>query len=374
MNPEQSLDKSLSAAATVDADKSRGRLRGIWLFLAIFLPVVAFLAAGAYGIDQVVNNSDLCVKCHEMRPEYYTWLASSHSQIKCTDCHMPVDPWQGAIRYTQGLRMIVTHFTNTYQLPLATKQPIGNDVCLKCHSQNRIPTIPGDLIISHTTHDAAGVQCINCHNGAVHARIVERDEITKVPMQDWTPTTGRIQMEVNNTEPRMLQCLTCHRKWKVTTQCEKCHKKTPTPPSHQPATWRTMHGQAAWKDVNLCSQCHYEKGLSDSFDKQEVADYIRSNSFCYNCHLKTKPPDHIYTWAHDHSTHVVKGEVPYCIVCHDLDPPKNGQPTKGNPIYCNMCHGQYYVGPNKIERIELPTTGQTATGQTVSGQTVEKTD
>lgn len=364
LDSEQSHGSSVGAEPSVVANKSSGKLRGIWLFLGILLTAAVFLGAGAYGINQVVNNSDLCAKCHEMRPEYYTWLSSSHSQIKCTDCHMPSDPWQRAVRYAQGVRMVVEHFTNTYQLPLATRKPISNLVCLKCHSQNRIPTIPGDLIISHTTHDDAGVQCINCHNGVVHARIVERDQVTKVPPQDWTPTTGRIQMQVDNTQPRMLQCLTCHRKWKVTTHCEKCHKKTPTPPSHQPATWRTMHGQAAWQDVNQCSQCHYEKGLSESYDKQKVADYIRSNTFCYNCHYKTKPPDHIYTWAHDHSTHVVKGEVPYCIVCHDLDPPKDGEPTKGNPIYCNMCHGQYYVGPNKIERIELPTTGQTVTGQT----------
>lgn len=354
-----SEDMNGSQADNVDdqapRDKRSGRLSGIWLFMAIALPLLVIILGGAYGVNEVVTDSNLCVTCHEMKPEYYTWQASSHSQIKCTDCHLPTDPWQRVQLEFNGVRRVVEHFTGNVPKNIVDRQPISNQVCLKCHSKNRVANLPGDLIMSHTLHDKHNVQCINCHNGVVHAKIVERNVFSTIPRTTWTAANARKQESTTNTRPTMLQCLTCHRKWKVTTHCEKCHRKIPTPPTHQPGTWLVLHGQAAWQNVNQCSRCHYDSRLKNSYDKEAVAQYVRSNQFCYNCHSKTKPPSHNLTWAHDHSAQVTPGEVPYCIVCHDINKPDVSSPTKGNRTYCNKCHGQYAVEGNEVPLITDPT-------------------
>ncbi|MDA8443420.1 MAG: NapC/NirT family cytochrome c [Peptococcaceae bacterium] len=337
----QTIDEPIEALPGVKT--KRKRLSGIWLIMAICFPLLIVLSGGAYGVNEVVTDSNLCVKCHEMRPEYYTWMASSHSQIKCTDCHLPTDKWGRVVTEYNGLRQIVEHFTNLVPKDIITRRPIANSVCLTCHSKNRVANLPGDLIMSHTLHDKHQVQCINCHNGVVHGKIEERGIVDEVKRTQWTAAIGKAEVLPTDTRPTMLQCLTCHRQWKVTTHCEKCHRKIPTPPTHQPGTWLVDHGQAAWQNVNQCSVCHYDSKLKDIDDKLSVAQYVRSNQFCYNCHSTFKPPSHDFMWAHDHASQVTPGEVPYCIVCHDVNKPDANSPEKGNKTYCNKCHGKYYV-------------------------------
>ncbi len=321
-----------------------------WFVFGMVAVTLAVLAGAVYRVNEVVTNSELCANCHEMRPEYYTWQYSSHSKVKCTDCHLPLDKAQRIMRNFQGVRQVVEHFTGTYSVPFTLRQQIFKENCLVCHSINRKATPSGDLIISHTTHDNRGVECLSCHNGVVHGRIVERGKVNKVAPENWTSEMGMSESRFVDTKPQMIQCLQCHRQWKLSTKCEKCHKKIPTSPSHQPVTWRILHGKEAWQDVNRCSQCHYDSRLEDSFNKDAVSQYIRSNQFCYGCHLKYKPPSHMDAWPHNHASQVVKGEIPYCVTCHDLNEPQD-RLIKGTFTYCNKCHGQFQVGNRKVESL-----------------------
>lgn len=316
------------------------------------LIIAVIIAAGVYAGYTVTTNSQLCGQCHEMRPEFYTWQDSSHSQIKCVDCHLPTNRWQRVVRNFLGIRMVVEHFTHTVPENITIRQAVTNDNCLVCHTLNRQATLPGDLRMSHVQHIDHGVLCVNCHNGVVHGKIVERGQIDKVPRENWNASMGKTQLLLTNTQPRMILCLQCHLQWKVSTQCERCHSKIPTPPSHQPGTWLTLHGQEAWKDVNHCSQCHWEKGIDNKFDKNAVAQYIRANNFCYSCHLRYRPPSHTESWAHDHASRVVKGEIPYCVVCHDISPPENATLGSGNGVYCNQCHGKFFVEGRPVPKLD----------------------
>jgi len=350
VGPEADQDSQPFVEKPGSRAKKRG-LRGKWLLFGAVAIFFIILAAGAFGVNQVVSNSSLCVNCHEMRPEYYTWQLSSHSKVACTDCHLPIDSRGRMARNFAGLRLIVKHYLGNYQVPILVWQPVSQDNCLACHSKNRQATPSGDIKISHINHDNKGVGCVSCHSGVAHGRIVERGKISEVKPQDWNQQLAAKEVQSSDIKPKMIQCLTCHREWKVSTQCEKCHSRIPTPPSHLPGTWRTMHGKAAWEDVNQCSHCHYEQSLGDNFDKQRVSDYIRANSFCVNCHLKYKPPNHTATWPHDHSGEVIRGQVPYCIVCHDINKPQGGTSPNGTFTYCNKCHGQYRVGDRQVMKI-----------------------
>ncbi|WML46921.1 NapC/NirT family cytochrome c [Neobacillus sp. PS3-34] len=59
------------------------------LFLALLTSV------GFIGLE-TTSNSKFCSSCHEMKPEYYTWKASTHSEVDCVSCHIEPGPkiWQ----------------------------------------------------------------------------------------------------------------------------------------------------------------------------------------------------------------------------------------------------------------------------------------
>ena len=341
--------------------KRQPRSQNSWLrillpALGIVLPVIILAAGVTYGVNRVVTDSNLCASCHEMMPEFYTWQASAHNEVKCTDCHLPDNNQGLVVRYVQGFRQVVYHLAGYYQVSTAIRQPISNDACLKCHSTNRKVSPSGDLIISHELHDSKGAKCINCHAGVAHGQIAERGKVNLIKPEFWTKSLGEQEAVATNTKPKMIQCLECHREWKVSTQCEKCHKKIPTPPSHLPSSWRTLHGQEAWQDVNRCSKCHYDSSLVESFNKELVTQYVRSNKFCYSCHSINKPPGHRDGWAHDHAALVVIGEIPYCIVCHDVDLAKNSI-VKGTKTYCNQCHGNFSIAGRKLPALTIDAEG-----------------
>jgi nitrate/TMAO reductase-like tetraheme cytochrome c subunit len=347
---EASLDNSSMPDADETGKASKNYRK--WILLAfIFLLTLAIIGT-LYKVNQVVTDSNRCVDCHEMRPEYYTWANSSHNQIQCTDCHLPLDNSQRLIRNFVGFKQLIRHLSGLETEDITVWQQVTNKNCLKCHSKNRLATPSGDLIIPHYLHDQNNVDCVNCHSGVVHGRIVERGKIKQLPRASWTNYNGHLESEFSNTRPQMIQCLQCHRARKASNKCENCHKLIPTPPSHLPETWEEGHGKEAWLDVNRCSKCHIEQGLEDTFDKKAVAQYVRSNQFCANCHSSLKPSNHAWRWAHDHAILANRGEIPYCIVCHDVNKDGNNATFKGVKIYCNKCHGIYYVGERLTQPID----------------------
>ncbi len=76
MNEEK---KQLSAPP-----RSRIRLYKFMTLTLLFLAL--FFSVGVFGLE-ATSSSKFCSSCHEMKPEYYTWKASSHSEVDCVNCH-----------------------------------------------------------------------------------------------------------------------------------------------------------------------------------------------------------------------------------------------------------------------------------------------
>jgi nitrate/TMAO reductase-like tetraheme cytochrome c subunit len=351
---QEFTEASFDSNVMPNSSKTRktSKKSGKWIFWLLLLVLTLALIGTSYKVNKVVTDSNLCVDCHEMRPEYYTWANSSHKEIKCTDCHLPLNNSQRIFRNVLGFKQLTRHLSGLETEDITVWQKVTNENCLKCHSKNRVYTPSGDLIIPHYLHDENNVECVSCHGGVVHGRIVERGKIKQLPRASWTNYNGHLESEFANTRPQMIQCLQCHRARNASNKCENCHKLIPTPPSHQPETWEQGHGKEAWQDVNRCSKCHIEQGLEDTFDKKAVVQYIRSNQFCSNCHNSLKPSNHFYGWAHEHANLVTRDEVPYCMVCHDANKDGNKGIFKGTKIYCNKCHGIYYVGERLTQPID----------------------
>jgi len=274
-----------------------------------------------------------------MIPEYLTWQESTHAQFQCKECHRESGV-TNFFRY-QGRVFKEIFFYRTGSEPVKTvSEKISDSACLRCHSENRKYSPSSDTVIPHQKHQASGIKCTTCHAGVAHGRIVERGMTGKIPVEEWNPRVAADQMDFKYTTPRMAVCLDCHGKRQVTEKCSVCHSKQIVPASHKSRDFERQHGLMAQQDFKPCNLCH-SYSLKKPVDLLDinVSEYIKNNTFCFNCHLK-KPSTHRNSAFREvHGDLANSRGVKNCLGCHDV---KKAEPNKDrgpiNKVYCNRCH------------------------------------
>lgn len=146
------------------------------LRLALSLPVLAGLAVGvavglgaytfvyARGYSYLLDDPQVCVNCHVMRPQFEGWLKSSHHAVAtCNDCHTPDSLagkyWTEAIN---GWNHSLAFTTGEFHEPIratARNREIARESCAKCHR-----TILDSM---HLASDEAR-NCVLCHDAVGH--------------------------------------------------------------------------------------------------------------------------------------------------------------------------------------------------------------
>lgn len=166
--------------------------------------------------------------------------------------------------------------------------------CAMCHSRVDFtskglprPTYQDTKFI-HETHIRADVACESCHKG-----------------QSKAETYHDIVF------PKMKDCIECHQKSAVNSDCETCHQvlgKDTKPASHD-HLWLVNHGPIARNtfDTN-CSICHTDK------------------AFCENCHLADPPQNHTLFFKNRGHGFQASTDRMECQPCHLQD-------------FCLECHG-----------------------------------
>lgn len=307
---------------------------GVLLFL-----ILAAIAISTVTAKEVKNSSkeanpeeasNLCINCHEMRPEYYTWKVSSHSKFACTTCHGK-DP----ISYT------VKHDKQSFAKPIKIVEAIPDSVCQQCHSPNRLVDPPGDLIIPHDKHAAAGVACVKCHSGVVHAKIAERGLTESGELSDykaWNDNAAQKAATKYYLQPDMWTCIECHKSLNQTRKCGACHTQIPALPSHDQPSWKAEHGKIARTNIGECTKCHVTPGTTSSITPSSgdpATDFAQAQSFCYSCHLK-RPEMHETSMIRIHPDKAAERGVLNCLTCHNREQPKAEDKVTGT--FCNQCH------------------------------------
>lgn len=271
-----------------------------------------------------------CSGCHEMKPEILTWQVSSHSKIPCTACHrVNLADYQTA------------HDSQNFKKPIKMEDAIPNAVCEQCHSPNRVTTPSGDLIIPHEKHSAAGVHCVKCHSGVVHAKVADRnlnDGGKDGTYQDWNLDMAKKVSTKYYVQPSMWTCINCHKQAKVTRKCSACHTAIPGLPSHDQPAWKAEHGKNARANIGDCTKCHVTPGtpqfaVPSSGDR--AADFARAQEFCANCHLE-RPAMHQNSMVAIHPGIATQRGIQNCLTCHETNRPPAGLKVTGT--YCNQCH------------------------------------
>lgn len=307
--------------------------------LYIVLGFVMFLAIVVLFVDIEENSPQLCAACHTMRPEYYTWQASSHSQLGCVECHRG-EGLGGQVELLSGLaRMAESAVLENYVMPIRMFSSIDDQTCFKCHTYNRQATVSGDLIIPHEDHTGSRVRCASCHSGVAHGDIAKRGITRKIDPGEWDKDQGLQAMARELTQPNMDTCMSCHYRRRITTDCAACHTDMFGPDSHQLADFAVNHGSWARAELQDCNFCHGYVGPKKLVVKEDTnfIEYTRNNKFCISCH-RQKPDSHQQTAFMDvHGKSITRGEKQKdgCMVCHDNN---ISHIPKATETTCSSCH------------------------------------
>jgi nitrate/TMAO reductase-like tetraheme cytochrome c subunit len=347
-------------------------------FMTITLAFIAiFFSIGFVGL-KATSSASFCSSCHDMKPEYYTWKASTHSEVDCVNCHIEPGVKNLAKDKAEGLVQVYKNITNTYTAPIQMPKEIPNSACEKCHNmKTREVTPSGDLIIPHDKHLAKDIKCTECHSGVAHGKIAERNVTFKSDYDKWDTSLGKSMMsDVKFTSPKMETCMECHEARGVSTQCKTCHKTAMIPDSHKQPNFKTEnHGKLAEKDVKNCNKCHQYMsdeeitGMEDIPASQQflttgkvnqkssitAQEYAKENTFCKKCHSTIRPPSHVKGFVSLHGA-IAKKSKDKCLVCHETQYTGFNKTTTPK---CSSCHPAMHEGINYKERHPISLTGVT---------------
>ncbi|MHC0037857.1 NapC/NirT family cytochrome c [Pseudoneobacillus sp. C159] len=347
----------------------RGRLIKV-MTLTLFFLIVLF-SVGFLGLE-TTSSSKFCASCHEMKPEYYTWKASSHSEVACVNCHTGSTKEDYAKSKANGLVQVYKKASQTYTAPIQMPDEIPDSACEKCHNMNNREVTPtGDIIIPHDKHQKENVACIKCHSGVAHGKVAERKVTFKTDYDLWDEKVGHsIMSERSFVRPKMEKCMNCHESREITLECNACHTTGMYPASHKKASFKnSLHPSEAKENLANCNECH--KYMSEEeitgFEKQSVytqflrkerttnkkitvQDYAKENTFCKNCHT-TRPESHIKGFITTHGLHAKQNQQK-CLVCHDYQ--KTGKNNISN-VTCGSCHPSSHGNDFRLTHpIEVP--------------------
>lgn len=320
--------------SSFDLTKTEDKLKLALIVLGLLIFILVLSATAI----QLTLSPDFCSKCHEMTPEYRTWQASSHSQIRCVECHIPPGLGNLIVHKVAALKELYLHFTDSYEKPIAMGHEIEDSICQQCHSKQRHFTVSGDLIIPHSKHEDNKVHCVKCHSGVAHGNIARRGKTSSGDLASWTLNKGKDEMTAKKVRPQMVICMECHQKLVVSNRCTTCHKALPIPQDHKVNTWinGASHGLLAEKNIGYCHSCHsYGVKIKEGINLVDPTKYIRGNSFCSHCH-QTRPQNHTADWLKIHKPQAIAKGTRNCFACHNSAQPTAGENTTAT--YCNKCH------------------------------------
>ena len=142
----------------MNLDRTRSRLL---VFLSLTLINVVILATATYKGVEVMESTEFCgTACHVMQPEFAAYNRSSHSRVKCVECHIgPGANWFVKSKLSGAWQVISATF-DLYEKPIPT--PVHNlrparDTCEQCHWANKLV---GDKlkVITHYAADEANTE------------------------------------------------------------------------------------------------------------------------------------------------------------------------------------------------------------------------
>lgn len=327
------------------------------LLIFLLLLMIGFLAL--FG-DALQNRTDTayCTSCHMMKPEFYTWQASSHNQVAdCVTCHAPPGVLKKMKYRLFSLKEVYAAVTGNYGILIQATTPIPDSTCIQCHDMSKRQVTPsGDLIIPHDTHAKKEIGCTKCHTGIAHGNIAMKKITFQSDYSKWDETLGqKFMSDEKSIRPAMDTCMDCHKVRKAPLSCGACHETSMLPENHKDEVFKNGgHGKEAAKDIQNCDTCHsfmstkkvevtkanaskFQQFLTKGNGKPtfiKVSDYAKSNTFCKDCHGKMPPSHKTQLFEMNHGTYAEQDKE-RCFTCHENRVLGDSPVTK---VSCGSCH------------------------------------
>jgi nitrate/TMAO reductase-like tetraheme cytochrome c subunit len=151
------------------------RLRLTW---RSWIVILLCAGAAAFALNRYSARSEFCGSCHSvMGAHYVSWSSSTHSSVKCLDCHS--DPgWVGYYHSKlDGVRNALQFYLGIDRGPSCP--PPGPAACQRpgCHSTQDLVAGGGAGATAHARH-LASVACVDCHGDVGH-RVVSEQRTVK---------------------------------------------------------------------------------------------------------------------------------------------------------------------------------------------------
>jgi len=328
--------------------------------------VVIFLAAFVITALGITSTYWFCAEvCHKVQDDTITaYNNSTHSEISCMACHMPVgaDPVTFLFHKAQALGELYLTATDNFEIPLnggshlaQDAHHMGSEQCTQCHNlENREVTPSRGVLIDHEVHSENSVHCTLCHNRVAHNE--EGIEFVNVD-----PESG----ELNIGHPdfmTMTACFRCHgfeEGAEAPGACSACHPSDfeLKPESHFAADFYPEgHADMALEEIERVEAAraageHGEEGAEEGAESEEGTESEEATAA-----PEGDEESSLLGVSEAHATEAEEGdrewelvaveEVNYCSTCH-------------RESFCTDCHGMEMPHPQEFIEEEHPEVVQT---------------
>lgn len=158
--------------------------------MVLLAVAVGAMALGGAAVP-LTNHPEFCASCHNIRPSYESWIASTHKEVSCVECHVRpgVKGWLHDKAWA-GTKDVAIYLFGSPTDAHNLQADVASDVCLSCHrsilrvsevATRDLPPPVKDvgLIMSHRKHmeafgkRAQGEGCTTCHSQMVHGQPIK---------------------------------------------------------------------------------------------------------------------------------------------------------------------------------------------------------
>lgn len=280
---------------------------------------VILLSVGTIGMVEFSSSPAFCQSCHNMKPYYASWQASSHREVACIECHIAPGIKGEAMGKIQAMNQLVKYVTGTYGLkPWAE---VDDASCMRsgCHSERKVEGLVdfNGVTFDHTVHlgeqrREKQLRCTSCHS-----QIVQGEHIAV------TVST----------------CILCHFKDRPNDDpvagCIGCH---PSPKRVVSAQGIEVDHEQYVKDGISCVSCH---------DNVVIGNGDADPKMCQNCHNEPERFNRFDEVERMHVVHITENKVE-CQQCHTTIEHRVVALRATVELDCASCHGQAHEAQRQL--------------------------
>jgi predicted CXXCH cytochrome family protein len=145
-----------------------------WMVALLAFGVVGFVAS-VEVTDHLEEDNNFCIACHLHEEKFKDFmtdvprlvvLAGAHhhkGEVKCIDCHIGATFGDKLVIKAIAGWDTVQYFVGNFKEPDHLRFPLGDRMCLKCHTDGGQSTTRAGAFHNEANHRDMAFECVKCH-------------------------------------------------------------------------------------------------------------------------------------------------------------------------------------------------------------------